>query len=402
MLTGSVLEWSEHRVGALHGHMSLSDAELSRSGDALELSRKGERLIMRGESLQEWEESLRCALQAVAEASSAVVDSLKADKVGLERQVKFAKEETASLRQRVKELEEGRADLLLRAESAEEEASSLRRRVNELEDTPAPTGGNAAAPAKIGLADLVTKAQAQARSVSDAQEQHSKFSEATFTLAYTGRSTFFGGLESLIGLPTPNLRMAMEAEHCASADSQDEFTTSNYGITTTPEVEWHAVVDPHAGLAALKRKEYPSETYGATGEHMRKLKPLDKFLPALERTNASLRKLGEPTVCEEELLSGRLYTGPMVRAKCRCAHTHPLLLSDLRPAPTSLHCAVACLPASPSLCPTPYSLHTPAPIYSLTPWPRACMPKTAHTALVRSSKSTTSSAAPPSKRRHSS
>ena len=57
VLTGSVLEWSEHRGGALHGHMFLSDAELSRSGDALELSRKGERLVMRGESLQEWEES---------------------------------------------------------------------------------------------------------------------------------------------------------------------------------------------------------------------------------------------------------------------------------------------------------------------------------------------------------
>ena len=190
------------------------------------------------------------------------------------------------------------------------------------------------------------QAQAQARSISDAQEQHSKFAEATFTLAYTGRSTFFGGLESLIGLPTPNLRMAMEAEHCASADSQDEFTTSNYGIMTTPEVEWHAVVDPHAGLAALKRKEYPSETYGATGEHMRKLKPLDTFLPALERTNASLRKLGEPTVCEEELLSGRLYTGPMVTANCRCAHTPPCSsqTSALHPPPSTVQLPV-CPPA---------------------------------------------------------
>ena len=130
------------------------------------------------------------------------------DKVGLQRQLKSAKEEAASLRQRVKELEEGRADLLLRAETADKEASSLRRTVDELEDTPTPAAGDAAAPAKIGLAELVTKAQAQARSADDAQEQHSKFSEATFTLAYTGRSTFFGGLESLIGLPTPNLRIA--------------------------------------------------------------------------------------------------------------------------------------------------------------------------------------------------
>ena len=183
----------------------------------------------------------------------------------------------------------------------------------------------------------------------------------------------------------------MEAEHCTSADSQDEFTTSNYGIKTTPEVEWHAVVDPQAGLAALKREEYPSETYGASGEHMRKLKPLEMFLPALERTNATLRKLGEPTVCEEELLSGRLYTGPMVTANCRCAHT-------------SLHCAVACLPATPSLPHTFLFTHTSSLL--LTDPMASClhaqsMPQIAHTALARSFKSTTSSAVPPSKRRRS-
>jgi hypothetical protein len=294
-----------------------------------------------------------------------LVDSLKTDKVGLERQVNSANEEATSLRQRVKELEEGRADLLRRIESANEEAASLHRQVNKLEDTPTPVVGNAAAPAKVGLADLVREAQAQSRTASDAQEQHSKFAEATFTLAYTGRSTFFGGLETLIGLPTPNLRIAMETEHCASADSRDEFTTSNYGITTTPEVEWHVVLDPQAGLGILKRKEYPFETFGVTGEHMRKLQTLDDFVPALERTNASLRKLGEPTLCEEELLSGRLYTGPMV--------IHP-------PHP---HLCV--VPSEPSLPPYARQAHTHQ-----------------HIPSHNSSKSTTSSAARPSRRRRSS
>ena len=85
----------------------------------------------------------------------------------------------------------------------------------------------------------------------NARERSSKFAESTFTLAYTGRSTFFGGLEALIGTPSPNLRVAMEAEHCASPDSQDEFTTANYGIHTRSDIEWYFVVDPDAGLEAL-------------------------------------------------------------------------------------------------------------------------------------------------------
>ena len=272
-----------------------------------------------------------------------LVDSLKADNVGLERQAESAREEAASLRRRMDELEVKCEDPHRRVESAEGETASSRPRANEGPRAP----GSAPAPAKTSLADLVKEARAQADSASHAHTQHCKFAEETFTLAYTGRSAFFGGLESLIGLPTPNLRIAMEAEHCASADSQYKFTANNYGITTTPEVEWHAVLDPeaglkalsrreylsetfgladenHRGLKALSRREYPSETFGLADEnHRRKLKPLEHFLPALEKTNKSLIELKEPTVCEEELIAGRLYTGPMVRVPLSV----PLILS---------------------------------------------------------------------------
>ena len=75
-------------------------------------------------------------------------------------------------------------------------------------------------------------------------ELHGKFVQegAAFTMKYGDLSTFFGGLEAKIGPPRPNVREAMTDEHVRSSDSQDEFTTGNYGVTTTPEIEWSFVV----------------------------------------------------------------------------------------------------------------------------------------------------------------
>ena len=180
------------------------------------------------------------------------------------------------------------------------------------------------------LADLVARAKVAtsgADPAAEARAMHTKFAEsAPFTLAYTDRSTFFGGLQGRVGPPSPNLRATMQTEHCAEADSQDLFTTANYGVTTTPEVEWHAVVDPAAGLAHLKRAAYPVETCGlkAGGDNLRRgaarLKPLSAWAAELAKVNAELQKLQEALLLEEELLAGRLYTGPMVRRR----HRRPL------------------------------------------------------------------------------
>merc|ERR1712129_54694 len=50
--------------------------------------------------------------------------------------------------------------------------------------------------------------------------------------------------ETLIGSPNAKVFEAMEEEHCYSRDSNMEWTTGNYGITTTPKVEWGFVVTP--------------------------------------------------------------------------------------------------------------------------------------------------------------
>ena len=181
--------------------------------------------------------------------------------------------------------------------------------------------GNAQPSSEVGeeddLAAHARVAQAKEREEQSSLERHTKFAEDTFTLAYTNLSTFFTGLEGLIGAPSPNLRVAMRTEHCLSDDSTKQFTTGNYGISTTPQIEWYVVVDPRAGLAELKLAAFPAETVAMEEAHKRgaRLKPLSELLGALAEKNEALRRLGEPPLLEEELIGGRLYTGPMVTVR---------------------------------------------------------------------------------------
>ena len=50
-LSSYVLEWSEHKGSPIRGHMALHAAVLSRSGDTLQLVRRGETLVLRGSDL---------------------------------------------------------------------------------------------------------------------------------------------------------------------------------------------------------------------------------------------------------------------------------------------------------------------------------------------------------------
>jgi hypothetical protein len=68
---------------------------------------------------------------------------------------------------------------------------------------------------------------------------NSKFSTAghNFKLAFGHISTFDRGLQALVGLPEQKVYDAMAKEHCQSVDSDFEWTTGNYGITSTPKIE---------------------------------------------------------------------------------------------------------------------------------------------------------------------
>merc|ERR1711995_134187 len=65
-------------------------------------------------------------------------------------------------------------------------------------------------------------------------------------LKYGSLSTFFGGLEAVVGSPNPRIRKAMADDHIEHGDSAREFTTSNYDLRTTSATEWAFVATPDA------------------------------------------------------------------------------------------------------------------------------------------------------------
>ena len=97
--------------------------------------------------------------------------------------------------------------------------------------------------------------------------------------ALFGDTDFFRkGLNDLIGLPDTQILAAMEAEH----QSQVEFKTSNYNITTSPWKEWHFVVDAEDP----RQGELNAGTGGTHGrEH--------KALEVRRRVNFSMKKQRE-------------------------------------------------------------------------------------------------------------
>lgn len=142
-----------------------------------------------------------------------------------------------------------------------------------------------------------------------------------FTMGYGGLDVFFGGLEALLGPPQavkdpehpegiPTIRRAMEQEHTAMKDSALTFTSSN-GCTTQARTEWEVAYQPKADARYPERK-------GLEREHHRSFVPILSFMESggqLEtEANARLREEGHSEIILEELLGGRLYTGPM----CTC------------------------------------------------------------------------------------
>ena len=158
-----------------------------------------------------------------------------------------------------------------------------------------------------------TIAQAEATT---ARELVSKFSQdgSSFSMAFSGLSTFFSGLEGLIGSPSPKLADAISREHCGASDSNEIFTTPNYSVHTTSAVEYHFVADPSSlSLTKLGRDTWPKEepTTLSSPQNGRAPQPLAAFEEARASINARLGKLDAPPFGNEELIAARMYTGPL-------------------------------------------------------------------------------------------
>ena len=102
---------------------------------------------------------------------------------------------------------------------------------------------------------------------------------------------FKKGLDAYLGMPSFNVKAAMEREHCNSHDSYTSFHPSNNKeLVTWPQMEWDYVVnfDP--------TKEYP-------GADDREGKPVHFYL-----THANAKAA---VLTETEVIGLRLYSGPM-------------------------------------------------------------------------------------------
>ena len=89
----------------------------------------------------------------------------------------------------------------------------------------------------------------------------------------------------------------MRAEHCTKSGYNFKFTTSNYGITTTPEAEW---------ACSVEGRPFTPEHRG----HNREIFSVEDRM--------QLELVGKAKLCREEVIAIILYTGPMVPRGFSC------------------------------------------------------------------------------------
>ncbi|CAK0788615.1 unnamed protein product, partial [Prorocentrum cordatum] len=148
-----------------------------------------------------------------------------------------------------------------------------------------------------------------------AEELNGKFAQdAKFTMAFGGLNVFYGGLEALIGSPSARVLEAMVHEHCEEKDSSKEFTTGNYGVTTTSKAEWLFVANPEGGPEQVGLQQWPREQKLVDSGDIAKCRQvrtsaeLDFILKDL---NSKLKNAEQATLMREEMVGGVLYTGPL-------------------------------------------------------------------------------------------
>ena len=146
------------------------------------------------------------------------------------------------------------------------------------------------------------------------REIESKFA-GSIELEYSGLDTFFGGLEGVVGPPDPKVLEGMRREHLQGpgTESTDPFTTPNYGVETTSEVEWSYVADDDATPERLGLTAWPTEAAMLLPDRSkcRARQPLATFEAAARPYNERLQAAHQPTVVMKEVIAARLYTGPM-------------------------------------------------------------------------------------------
>ena len=69
----------------------------------------------------------------------------------------------------------------------------------------------------------------------------------------------------MCGEPDADIEKGMREEHTMLPGSDVEFSTPNYGLTTTPSKEWALVLEGGSGCAAVEGKEGSVSVTGTRG-----------------------------------------------------------------------------------------------------------------------------------------
>ena len=154
---------------------------------------------------------------------------------------------------------------------------------------------------------------------------------------------FFGGLEGVVGSPSPKTLEAMAEEHTKRSESLDLFVTGNYGVETTSETEWLFVNGPAdtsdeevSTLKRLNRAAWPEESKAKLPDRgkCRKRRPLEELLYGEERKlrDARLLEANQPTTVDEEIIAANM-SEPSEPSTFRAFNTH----SVFSPQPCSAY-----------------------------------------------------------------
>ena len=107
-----------------------------------------------------------------------------------------------------------------------------------------------------------------------------------------------------------SLLKAMEEEHCNKKDANLPFDTSNGIKGSTPRLEWGFVVAPLFEDGCYPERGGDFRTVHP--EWCRKPEPLAVYEAKMaDEMNPRLVKAGQAPLTKEELVAGRMYTGPM-------------------------------------------------------------------------------------------
>ena len=128
-------------------------------------------------------------------------------------------------------------------------------------------------------------------------------------LVFGDMSDFVGGLSGRIGLPAPKVLKAVYSEHCGRPDSKVQFTTGSLSVTTTSEMEWDFVTEPDKPIQWPIEERLKQDPNAAT--LMRKPLATESLHASMQQLNAKLEAMGADKLAWHDVVSARLFTGPM-------------------------------------------------------------------------------------------